>query len=96
MWVETDCDLEATHQTVLGVYIETVTTKNIKEFNKKFSNRAHVFPYKKSGILTDTKNVLLIWKVWAEEDPEENLSPFENSIEAESFLLEFKKICKDN
>jgi hypothetical protein len=96
MWVETDCDFNATHPTVLGIHIENVTQANIAEFNKKFSGKAHVFSYKNSAILTDTKKILLLWKVWDDEDPNHNMSPFETSDEAEGFLLEFKKLCNIN
>jgi hypothetical protein len=96
MWVETDCDCNATRPTVLGIHIENVTQAHIAKFNKTFSDKAHVFPYKKSAILSNTKNVLLLWKVWAEEDPTENLSPFDNSIEAEKFLVAFQKLCNES
>jgi len=90
MWIEADCDWNLTYPIILGVHVE-ITNTLIVSFNETFQTQAYLQLHEDSAIFQEP--YLLLSKVWEDEDPSENLSPFETTEEAEIYLLALKRMC---
>lgn len=98
MWVEADCDPDATHHTVVGRNL-VFQKGTVKVFNKKYRGQAFICRQRLEDVSPmprekpEQTTYFLLMKVDPEADESENLYPFENTEEAEKYLLLLEKEC---
>lgn len=74
-------DVDNRIETTFFVEME-ITPEQVTSFNKGMK-----------GFLVVGMNLFVLWKVWKEEHPDENLSPFVTEMQAQNMLIALWQFC---